>query len=123
MSKKYWNVIGMMSGTSLDGVDIIYTRISKNNEKYNFKILHAVTIPYSKEWEQKLINAFTSSAKDIADLNVNYAIYLSGLINEFIRINKISKMWASSPRCWVQPHPKRLVTIYSSGLSNYQPLP
>jgi anhydro-N-acetylmuramic acid kinase len=92
MSKKYWDVIGMMSGTSLDGVDIIYTRISKNIEKYNFKILHAVTIPYPKEWEQKLIRAFTSSTKDIAELNVNYAIYLSGLINEFIRKNKITKI-------------------------------
>ena len=92
MSNKYWDVIGLMSGTSLDGVDIIYTRISKNNEVYKFKILNAVTIPYPKEWEQKLISAFTSSTKDISELNINYAIYLSGLINDFIRINKISKI-------------------------------
>ena len=92
MSINYWDIIGLMSGTSLDGVDIIYTRISKNNETYNFKIRNYVTIPYSKEWEQKLINAFTSSTKDISELNVDYAIYLSGLINDFINKNKISKI-------------------------------
>ena len=53
MSNKYWNVIGLMSGTSLDGVDIIYTRISKNNEAYNFKILNAVTIPYPEDRKSK----------------------------------------------------------------------
>ncbi len=57
MSVKSWNVIGLMSGTSLDGIDVVYTKISKNEEKYDFELIDSETIPYSKDWEWKLRNA------------------------------------------------------------------
>jgi len=92
MGKKYWNVISLMSGTSLDGVDIIHTHISKNNEIYDFKILSTITIPYPKIWEQKLINAFISSKEKNAQLNIEYGNYLAELVNEFMKRNRISNV-------------------------------
>ncbi len=92
MDKKYWNVIGLMSGTSLDGVDIIYTQITRNKEVYDFKLKNSSTIAYPKKWEQKLKNAFTSSTKKITELDMDFANYLANLINEFIEKNSISKI-------------------------------
>ena len=83
MNVKFWNVIGLMSGTSLDGVDIVYTCISIDNGIYDFKLIETATISYSKKWEQQLRNAFTASKNDLDELNISYANYLGELVNEF----------------------------------------
>ncbi len=92
MSKKYWNIIGLMSGTSLDGVDIVYTQIVKNGKDYDFKLIYTETIPYSMKWEQKLRNAFSASKEVIANLDIDYGNYLAQLINQFIKKNKIAEV-------------------------------
>ena len=43
---KNWYVIGLMSGTSLDGVDLVYVKISRN-KAYDFEILQTKSINYS----------------------------------------------------------------------------
>ncbi len=93
MSIKYWNVIGLMSGTSLDGLDIVYTQIiKKNGEDYDFKLIHSETAPYSKQWEQKLRNAFSASKEVIAKLDIDYGYYLAELIDRFIKKNSITEV-------------------------------
>ncbi|CAF4276447.1 unnamed protein product, partial [Rotaria sordida] len=51
-------VIGLMSGSSLDGLDIAYVNFSSignyPEEKWTFDIIHAETIPYSSDWIKKL---------------------------------------------------------------------
>jgi anhydro-N-acetylmuramic acid kinase len=46
-------IIGVMSGTSLDGLDIVYVKINAA-ENYSFEILKAETISYSNEWKSTL---------------------------------------------------------------------
>ncbi len=43
MKKKKYNVIGVMSGTSLDGVDLAHNELSLNNEPWNFEILNSIS--------------------------------------------------------------------------------
>lgn len=92
MNKNYWNVIGLMSGTSLDGIDIVYTQITKIEEDYDFKLVHSETIPYSMNWEQKLRNSFSASKEVIAKLDIDYGSYLAELINQFIKKNRIAEV-------------------------------
>ena len=48
--------IGCMSGTSLDGLDLVACKLSFDSS-WKFELLKAVTIPYSHKWVSKLSNA------------------------------------------------------------------
>lgn len=87
--EKIWKVIGLMSGTSLDGVDLVYSYISKIGDKYDFKIINAETFPYPNKWEDSLRNAFYKTPDKLELLNVEYGNYLGELLNDFIQRNSI----------------------------------
>ncbi len=84
-------VIGLMSGTSLDGLDIAYIKFDTQNWA-NYKIIHAETIPYNAEWKQKLQAAFEISAEEIARLDADYGIFLAQQVNDFILKYQIDKV-------------------------------
>ena len=53
MNDKYIYSIGLMSGTSLDGLDIVYVKFHKNDYS-EFEIIQSNTIKYSEFWEATL---------------------------------------------------------------------
>ena len=65
MNKEY-HIIGLMSGTSLDGVDLVKCTFV-NNGDWSFKIKRFETINYSKYWREKLAKLHTKSSKEIRD--------------------------------------------------------
>ena len=79
-----YNVIGLMSGSSLDGLDIVFTEFNEMAGKWNFKIKCAACIEYDKIWVNKLQDAVHLSAGDYQLLNVEYGRYLGKVVNEFI---------------------------------------
>jgi len=87
--KKY--CLGVMSGTSLDGVDICYVRFDYNST-YNFEILKSLTYKYPDTWKLTLQNAFNADEKSLINLDVEYGNYLGSLINQFIDENNISNI-------------------------------
>lgn len=87
----YTYVIGLMSGTSLDGVDLVYVRFEKDNYT-NFKILASETIPYTLEWKKELQEAIFYSKEKLAYINVTYGALLADVLNTFIESNKILKI-------------------------------
>ena len=50
MIKENYHVIGVMSGTSLDGVDLAEIKFQIKNNKWSFTILKSETIAYTPEW-------------------------------------------------------------------------
>jgi len=55
MLKTEYKVIGVMSGTSLDGVDLVF--VTFNFDKvWKFSIHHSATIPYNDYWLNILEN-------------------------------------------------------------------
>lgn len=75
--------IGLMSGTSLDGLDICLVEFEKK-ERWHFQILKAETLPYSAEWENKLKNSIRFSVTDLLELHSEYGFYLGQKTKEFI---------------------------------------
>lgn len=82
-------LIALMSGTSLDGVDLVYVKFEANNYQ-NFQILASDTISYSQQWKNDLQNAISFSSDDLQRLDVTYGRLLGKKINTFIQKNDIT---------------------------------
>ena len=64
--------IGLMSGSSLDGLDIALVRFQEEDDKYHFQILQAETLPYPKYWTEQLSEAFHKQPEDLVQLDKDY---------------------------------------------------
>ena len=93
MKKNNYHVLGVMSGTSLDGIDLadIIFNISSNGV-WKYEMLIAETIAYPIDWKDKLQKAISFSPKELTEINSEYTIYLGEVISEFISRNQISKL-------------------------------
>lgn len=83
--------IGVMSGTSLDGLDLAYVRFNTNNYT-DFDIIEVETVPYSKKWLTDLKEAIHYSDTILADLDIAYGKYIGTKIVEFIDKYAIQKI-------------------------------
>jgi anhydro-N-acetylmuramic acid kinase len=92
MFKEKYNVLGVMSGTSLDGIDLAHIEFTVRNEKWEFKILESTTISYSLSWLNNLKTAINLSDMALLKLNHNYTQHLANVINDFIEKNKLPKL-------------------------------
>ena len=84
MFNKTYKVIGVMSGTSLDGIDLAAVEFTILDQKWSFKILEKETISYTENWVNQLKEAVTFSEEKLTQLNENYTILLGGIIKDFI---------------------------------------
>lgn len=92
MKQDYYNVIGVMSGTSLDGIDLAHVQFHKNSEKWTFKILESETVAYSNEWIDILKLAVDFSETELKKTNQEYTKVLASVISNFIERHKIKNL-------------------------------
>lgn len=92
MSLLKFKVLGVMSGTSLDGVDCAVVEFSKENDNWNFKLLQGETISYTINWFQKLKEAYQLNENDLHLLDIGYTYYLSEILNDFINKNDLNDL-------------------------------
>ena len=88
MIKSKYKIIGVMSGTSLDGLDLAYVEFDFENS-WSFKIIKAETISYSEEWKKTLKNLVSNSSEELQIIDKSYTAYLASTINDFIKRNQI----------------------------------
>lgn len=81
-------VIGLMSGTSLDGVDLACCRFSYDGQ-WHFEVQATECIPYPTDWKKKLSTAFHMQANELTTLDREYGSYLGGLVAAFIQKNNL----------------------------------
>ena len=83
MIKDEYYVIGVMSGTSLDGIDLVYAKFNVD-EKWCFDILKAETVKYTSNWYNVLKGLVNNSLEALKNIDVDYTRYLAGIIQDFI---------------------------------------
>lgn len=92
MFKETYNIIGVMSGTSLDGIDLAHINFTIKEGKWNYQILESETISYSENWLNKLKVAVSFSEENLIELNEDYTELLGNIIKSFIERNTISNL-------------------------------
>jgi anhydro-N-acetylmuramic acid kinase len=89
MNKSEYHIVGVMSGTSLDGIDLVYVTFYKQNDSWSFKIHAFDTISYSEKWYSILKNLVSKTYEDIQNIDETFTLYLSNVIKEFIEKHQI----------------------------------
>jgi len=90
MSKSVYRIIGLMSGTSLDGLDIAYCLFNKTEKGWKYKITKADTYKYPEAWSRILSTIHLANASAFALANTEYGYFLAEKIKQFIARNKIT---------------------------------
>jgi anhydro-N-acetylmuramic acid kinase len=76
-----------MSGSSLDGLDIVFAEFHESAGAWSFEMKAADCSDYSAVWKQRLQDSVSLSALDYQLLHVDYGHYLGKEVNRFIEAN------------------------------------
>lgn len=85
-------VLGVMSGTSLDGLDLALVEFGSGTETdaLEFDILASETVEYSDIWVRALKNAPTISGKELTRLDADYGRFIGEACRIFLEKNNVS---------------------------------
>ena len=89
-------IVGVMSGTSLDGLDLCYTEFDYRDGKWEYNIVVAEDEEYPLEIKDKLANAQSMSAQNYALFNSDYGLYLGRRIKSFIDRHSLNPDYIAS---------------------------
>jgi len=111
MSK--YKVIGLMSGTSLDGLDIAYCEFKKKGKSWSYKIVEAKTINYSETKKQRFTKLMDSTAIELISAHNEFGFYLGKEVKKFITAKKLKPSLIASHGHTIfhQPHKKFTLQI------------
>lgn len=79
-----YHAIGLMSGSSLDGLDIAFVEFHEQAGKWKYHLQYAETIAYNEKWGNQLKNAAQLSIYDYYVLHTQYGCWIAEQINIFI---------------------------------------
>ncbi|HEU4495938.1 MAG TPA: anhydro-N-acetylmuramic acid kinase [Flavobacterium sp.] len=92
MPKENYNVVGVMSGTSLDGVDLARIYFKNENKKWLFEIHETAAVPYSRDWISRLEDAVSLPEEELEKLNEDYTLLLGEIISGFIQKDRLGNL-------------------------------
>lgn len=92
--KKIYHAIGLMSGSSLDGLDVAYCRFEteRHGEAFHlsqWELLQAETLQLSPLWQLQLKQLPGATAIELAEAHVAFGQYLGELVQSFFIQKKI----------------------------------
>ncbi len=86
---KIYKVLGLMSGTSLDGLDLAYCHIWKTTTGWDFSLKNTHSIDYSEALKEQLKNAIFLPAEELLQLHNTYGTWLGKQCREFIELHSL----------------------------------
>lgn len=111
MSAKTYKVLGLMSGSSLDGLDIAFCEFNLENENISaWKILQAETLPFSEMWQSRLAHLPIQNALTYAQTHVYFGHYIGQLVNDFLLKYKIQPDFIASHGHTIFHFPDKRIT-------------
>jgi anhydro-N-acetylmuramic acid kinase len=79
-----FRVIGLMSGSSLDGLDIAYCEFNFSESNWSFEMLKTEVIPFASEWIKDLQQLPSANAKALWERHTSLGHYFGEQVKHFI---------------------------------------
>ena len=80
-----YRALGLMSGSSLDGLDLAFAEFQCEGQQWQYRIEAADCYPYTPEWRERLRLATKLNAHEYLQLHVDYGHFLGQSVNCFIQ--------------------------------------
>jgi anhydro-N-acetylmuramic acid kinase len=93
---KVYKIIGLMSGTSLDGLDLAYCHIWEQKGFWEFDIKKTKNVSYSVEMLAELKDAISLPAEKLIELHNVYGTWLGGQALAFINEHNLEVDYIAS---------------------------
>lgn len=91
MNKNPIYALGLMSGTSLDGLDLCYVKFL-GTESYEFEILETETVKYSEDWSRRLKTVISANQDELDLIDIDYGKLLAYEVNNFLLTQGIEQL-------------------------------
>ena len=86
---KTYHVLGLMSGSSMDGLDVAFCRLEEENGKWHYEIEKSECIPYPPKWKLRLQSLVLQNAVTYLKTDTFYGHYLGEVTRKFIQDNML----------------------------------
>ncbi|TRX50926.1 anhydro-N-acetylmuramic acid kinase [Fulvivirga sp. M361] len=108
--KSTYHVIGLMSGTSLDGLDLAFCTFEKKEEKWSFQLRASKSIDYTADLRARLKESVLLSAVELLQLNNEYGQWLGEQVVQFVKEYDIKADFVASHGHTVFHQPEKGIT-------------
>ncbi len=106
-----YHVLGLMSGTSLDGLDIACCTFTKNTFGWHYEIEAADCIAYTDDWKRKLQHAPQLGGYELMLLHKDYGFLLAGKVNDFLRAHEVKPQLIASHGHTIYHEPEKYLSL------------
>lgn len=89
MVKDKYSVIGLMSGTSLDGLDIAHVLFTKNGESWDYELYRSASIDYSRERKHQLATLVDASGEELIASHNEFGRWLGLEVRNFLEAEDV----------------------------------
>ena len=80
-----YTALGIMSGSSLDGLDLAFCEFWKENGQWKYRIFAADTLSYEEEWKILLQESFHAEGVKLMENHVSYGKFLGEKATIFLK--------------------------------------
>jgi anhydro-N-acetylmuramic acid kinase len=91
-----YKILGIMSGSSLDGIDLAFCEFNFDGDSWNFKLIKCETVQYNNYWIDKLTGAPVLSNEKLEHLHRTYGLFLGNISNTFLSNHNLSADFIAS---------------------------
>ncbi|MEO6613827.1 MAG: anhydro-N-acetylmuramic acid kinase, partial [Chitinophagaceae bacterium] len=84
-----YRAIGVMSGSSLDGLDIAFAEFQEQGGKWTYAVKQTACYSYEEGWRNRLANAISLTALDYQLLHTDFGHYIGEKVNAFINDHEL----------------------------------
>lgn len=115
-AKTKYSVIGLMSGTSLDGIDLACCEFEQVGKELKWELKAAETTPYAEEWVDRLSTLENSTAFEYALADIELGHLMGQRVAEFVARTGVTADFVASHGHTIFHQPKlKLTTQIGNG--------